>query len=248
MGELVSIITPMYNAEKYIESTIESVRKQTYKNWEMIIVDDCSTDKSPEIVKKNAAEDTRIRYFRNPENSGVANTRNHAMKQATGRYLAFLDSDDLWDEDKLEKQLVFMQKENAHFCCSGCRIIDENGIETGVVRKVKGTRNRRQLLRGNVAACLTIIIDRKFLPDPIMPDIHHEDYAAWLGIIRENEMVYCMEEVLASYRVGSGSLSGNKKQAALWTWNIYRNYLDLPLYKAGYLFICYVYHAVRKRI
>ena len=155
MGEMVSIITPMYNAQKYIADTMDSVLAQTYQNWEMIIMDDCSTDGGPDIVKEYSAKDSRIRYFRNERNQGVSKTRNAAMQKASGRYLAFLDSDDLWDADKLNVQIKFMRENDAHFTCTGCRIIDEDGQPTGQVRHIPAKKDYSQMLKGNSAACLT---------------------------------------------------------------------------------------------
>ncbi len=248
MGEMVSIITPMYNAQKYIADTMDSVLAQTYQNWEMIIMDDCSTDGGPDIVKEYSAKDSRIRYFRNERNQGVSKTRNAAMQKASGRYLAFLDSDDLWDADKLNVQIKFMRENDAHFTCTGCRIIDEDGQPTGQVRHIPAKKDYSQMLKGNSAACLTVVVDRKYIQDPIMPDIPHEDYAAWLNAIKDGEYVYGIDEVLASYRVNQNSVSGNKVRAALWTWNIYRDYLHIPLFKSIYYFVCYAWNAVAKRI
>lgn len=248
MSELVSIITPMYNAQKYIESTIASVQKQTYSNWEMIIVDDCSTDNSPDIVAKYAAEDNRIKYFRNKGRNGVAAARNEAMRIATGRYIAFLDSDDLWEPDKLQIQIEFMNTKEAHFCCTACNIIDRNGDFSGKIRYVPDKCDYKKLLKGNSVACLTVVIDRKYIQNMIMPSIPHEDYATWLDVCRTGETVYGINKVLASYRISNNSISNNKIKAATWTWNIYRNYLHISLIKSMYYFVCYVINAVVKRI
>lgn len=248
MSELVSIITPMYNAQKYIESTIASVQKQTYSNWEMIIVDDCSTDNSPDIVAKYAAEDNRIKYFRNKGRNGVAAARNEAMRIATGRYIAFLDSDDLWKPDKLQVQIEFMNTKGVHFCCTACNIIDRNGDFSGKIRYVPDKCDYKKLLKGNSVACLTVVIDRKYIQNMNMPSIPHEDYATWLDVCRTGETVYGINKVLASYRISNNSISNNKIKAATWTWNIYRNYLHISLIKSMYYFVCYVINAVVKRI
>ena len=246
MNELVSIIMPSYNTAKFISKTIESVLEQTYKNWELLIVDDCSTDNTDEIVSKY--DDDRIIYLKNKKNSGAAVSRNKALKNAKGKWIAFLDSDDLWDADKLNVQIKFMKENDAHFTCTGCRIIDEDGQPTGQVRHIPAKKDYSQMLKGNSAACLTVVVDRKYIQDPIMPDIPHEDYAAWLNAIKDGEYVYGIDEVLASYRVNQNSVSGNKVRAALWTWNIYRDYLHIPLFKSIYYFVCYAWNAVAKRI
>lgn len=245
--ELVSVITPMYNAEKYIAKTIESVQAQTYENWEMIIVDDVSTDQSAQIVQQYAAEDTRIKYLRHEKNAGVARARNTALKAAQGRYVAFLDSDDLWKNEKLEKQLLFMQSKGAAFLYTACEIIDENGNVTGKVRHVPASQNYEELLKGNAVPCLTVILDRSQIDKVEMPEIPHEDYAAWLDILKKGITAYGIDEVLAQYRVNNSSLSGNKMQAARWTWDIYRKQQKLGIMKSSYCFVCYIIAAVLKR-
>lgn len=245
---LVSIITPMYNAKQYISETIESVIAQVYTNWEMIIVDDGSTDESPKVVQEYAKKDARIRYYRQQKNGGIAKARNTAIGYARGRYVAFLDSDDLWKPDKLQKQLVFMEKEGAHFSHTACGIIDGNGLVTGKVRHVPKTIDYKHLLRGNGIACLTVVIDRKYIDKIAMPDIPHEDYAMWLDIMKRGEIAWGLDDELAEYRVAQHSVSNNKLRAAGWTWNIYRHYLQLPIWKAAESFICYMWKAVVKRV
>lgn len=245
--ELVSIITPMYNAEKFIAKTIESVQAQTYQNWEMLIVDDVSTDQSAQIVQRYATEDSRIRYLRHEKNTGVTRARNMALKAAQGRYVAFLDSDDLWKTEKLEKQLTLMQRKNIAFCYCACEVIDENGDKTGQVRYIPETLNYQKLLKGNAIACLTVILDKEIVGNIKMPEIPHEDYAAWLDILKKGITAYGINEVLAEYRVNRHSLSGNKLRAAKWTWDIYRKQQKLGVMKSCYCFVCYIIAAVLKR-
>ena len=170
---LVSIITPMYNAKRYVEQTIESVQKQTYPNWEMIIMDDLSDDGCAEVVQELAKADARIKYFRVEEKSGVAKTRNAAMQQASGRYLAFLDSDDLWQADKLGRQLSLMKEKNCAFVYGGCDVIDENGKPQNKVRHVPEHITYQEFLWGNVIPCLTVLIDREKTGDFRMPVLIH---------------------------------------------------------------------------
>lgn len=244
----VSIITPMYNAKRYIAQTIQSVLAQTYPDWEMIIVDDCSTDDSPAIVQEFARADQRIRYFRQPENGGIACARNTAIGFATGKYIAFLDSDDLWKPEKLERQLAFMRRIGAHFCHTACEVIDADGALTGQVRHVPEMVAYKQLLKGNPIACLTVLIDREYFADIEMPQIPHEDYAAWLNLLKTGENAYGLDEVLAQYRLAGDSASADKRRAAVWNWNIFRHYLKFPLWKSCWCFVGYVYHALRKRM
>lgn len=234
---LVSIITPMHNAQKYIVQTIESVQAQTYNNWEMIIIDDCSTDESAEIVKELAKADERIHYYCNEQNIGVAQTRNRAMKMANGRFLAFLDSDDLWVPNKLERQLALMRQKQCAFIYAGCDVIDENGGELQKRRHVPEYITYEKLLWGNVIPCLTVLIDREKVSKFEMPQIGHEDYATWLTIFKEIKEAYGIDEVLGHYRVNRNSVSGNKLRTIKWTWNIYRNNQGIgPVRSVGYLF------------
>lgn len=248
----VSIITPMYNAQRYIAKTIESVQEQTYSDWEMIIVDDCSTDNSADIVQAYAKEDERICYIRLDKNEGVAYARNIAIQRANGRYLAFLDSDDIWNADKLRRQLVFMQEKKAVFCYTACNVIDANGEAIGKTRNVPSNVTYTELLKGNVIPCLTVLLDIKKLSEwginISMPLIPHEDYAMWLSILKEGVVAEGMNEVLAEYRVGRSSISANKLKTMKWTFDIYWKYLKLGLGKSCRYFANYVLAAIRKRI
>lgn len=243
---LVSIITPMYNAERYIEQTIESVQKQTYPNWEMIVMDDLSDDGCAEIVQELARVDARIKYFCVDEKSGVAKARNAAMQQASGQYLAFLDSDDLWRKDKLERQLTLMQEKNCAFVYGGCDVIDENGKPQNKVRHVPEHITYQEFLWGNVIPCLTVLIDREKTGDFRMPVMGHEDYATWLTLMRGVGEAYGIDEVLGSYRVNRNSVSGNKLRTIRWTWNIYRKNQKLPVHKSFLYLMGHLMQAMRK--
>jgi len=246
--KLVSVITPLYNGERYIRETIMSVKKQTYENWEMIIVDDGSTDNGQKIVMELVAQDSRIHYYKNEKNRGVAETRNRGIQLAQGRYIAFLDSDDLWKPNKLEKQIAFMTEKNAAFCYSACEVIDAEGNMTGNVRHVPVQVDYKQLLKSNVISCLTVVLDQTQFATIAMPKIGHEDYATWLTLLQSCEKAYGIDEILASYRETGSSLSGNKITAAKWTWYIYRNHLGLSLLESIYNFISYVFQALKKRV
>ncbi len=243
---MVSVITPMYNAEEWIEETIQSVQAQSYRLWEMIIVDDCSTDGSPEIVKSLQKQDSRIRYYRNRANSGAAMTRNQAISYAKGQYIAFLDSDDRWYPFKLERQIARMQKEKLSFCYSACEVINENGRRVNV-RNVPEKADFEELLKGNAIPCLTVVLDRKQISEIFMPQMPHEDYAAWLKITGSGITAYGMNEVLASYREAGSSISSDKFQAMRWTWAIYRKYLGLSFMKSCRSFCSYAINALKKR-
>lgn len=245
---LVSIITPVYNGEAYIKETIESVQGQTYTQWEMILIDDGSLDHTGEIIRDMAAKDSRLRYYKNERNLGVADSRNRAIELAEGRYVAFLDSDDLWKSNKLKRQLEFMKEHNTAFSYTACEVIDEAGNAIGKVRSVPQKVDYKQLLKGNVIPCLTVVLDRSRFETIHMPKIGHEDYATWLTLLKECKEAEGINEVLAAYRIVKISLSGNKLKAAQWTWRIYREYLGLSLLESGCNFVNYVVGSLKKRI
>lgn len=250
MNQRVSIVTPMYNAKKYIEQTILSVQSQTYEDWEMLIIDDGSTDDSVAIVESYISKDERIKLLKNSTNRGVAETRNVGIMAATGRYLAFLDSDDLWKPQKLERQMAFMEMKETPFSFTACGVIDENGEVAGPVRRVPETIAYKQLLKGNAIPCLTVMADTQQIPKELlcMPSISHEDYATWLRVARQGYAMSGLNEVLASYRTQVHSLSGNKFQAAKWQWAVYRKQEGLTIVKSLFYMLCYVRRAVWKRI
>jgi len=205
MNDLVSIITPSYNTAKFIEESIESVLQQTYKNWEMIIVDDCSTDETDEIVKK--FNDARIKYVKNDRNSGAAISRNKALLQAKGRWIAFLDSDDVWEPEKLEKQVSFMERNNYIFSYTCYTEIDENSNPIGTVISGPKRIKKRGMNRYCWPGCLTVMYDAKAIGVIQIPNIQkNNDYAMWIRI-NEKADCYLLNESLAKYRKRAGSIS-----------------------------------------
>lgn len=207
----VSIITPLYNSGKYIEDTIKSVQSQTYKEWEMIIVDDCSTDRGVEIVEKYTQNDSRIRIYKLKKNSGAGICRNTAIKKACGKYIAFLDSDDLWLPEKLEKQIKFMEKNNYNFTFTKYRYMEEEGKVLDKYVNVPVKLKYKTNLIYNPIGCLTVIYNSKRLGKMFMPDITRgQDYSLWLKILKIEKYAYGLNETLSIYRLRSGSLSKNK--------------------------------------
>jgi len=207
MNELVSIIMPSYNTANYISLTIESVLKQTYNNWELIIVDDCSTDNTDEVVAKY--DDKRIIYLKNKKNSGAAVSRNKALKNARGKWIAFLDSDDLWYSTKLEEQIKFMKKNDYSFSYTNYREIDESGKENGF--EVSGPRKitTRGMYHYCWLGCLTVMYDAEKIGVIQIVDIKkNNDYAMWLKVIKKTDC-YNYDKVLAQYRKRSGSISNH---------------------------------------
>ena len=205
---LVSIITPSYNTAEYIGETIESVIAQTYSNWEMIIVDDCSTDNTDDIISQY--RDTRIHYFKNKKNSGAALSRNKALREAKGKWIAFLDSDDLWKPEKLEKQLKFMVENGCEFSCTGREVIDENSHFTGKMVFSPKHVGKIGMYLYCWPGCLGSMYNAETVGLIQIEDLKkNNDYAMWLKVIKKCDF-FSMKEVLAGYRIRSGSISHDK--------------------------------------
>lgn len=231
---LVSVITPTYNAELFIEQTIASVRAQTYTNWEMIIVDDASTDKTTTIIQKYAAEDSRIKYHILKTNSGAAIARNTAIKKATGMYIAFLDADDLWMPEKLTKQIAFMQKKNIQVCFASYELMNESGESLGKMVKALPKVDFSKMLKSNYIGNLTGIYNAKTLGKVYMPNIRkRQDWALWLALIKNVGYAYSIEEPLAKYRLRENSISSNKLNLLKYNYTIYRKALKFGAFKSG---------------
>jgi teichuronic acid biosynthesis glycosyltransferase TuaG len=248
IDDLVSIIMPAYNAEKYIEEAIQSVLKQTYTNWELIIVNDCSNDKTEQIIKKYREQDERIKVHSLSENHGVANARNIALQNAVGRYIAFLDSDDIWLHEKLEKQIDFMKVNNYVFTYHQYRHFASSD-KVGEIVKIPSQLDYKDALKGNSIGCLTVCLDKSKIKPFIMPAQRHEDYIAWLNILKENEIAaYGLQRDLGRYRVDSkDSVSTNKLKSAVWTWKVYRDSQLLSVLKSVYYMCFYITSGIKKR-
>ena len=236
---LVSIITPAYNAARFIAETIDSVQAQTFQDWELIIADDGSKDDTLQIITQYAAGDHRIKLVRLPGNSGPARARNAALEKATGRYVCFLDSDDIWLPNKLQVQLDFLRSKNAAFCFSQFRRITQDGSQTGRLIPVPERVNYRTLLKHNVIATLTTMIDTEKTGPLHMTDEGYDDFICWLGIVRRGHDAFGIQQDLARYRVVEGSVSNKRMRAIKWVWNIYRNVEKLPLPVAFWIFANY---------
>jgi glycosyltransferase involved in cell wall biosynthesis len=243
---LVSIITPVFNSERYVRQAIESVQAQTYGDWEIIIVDDCSRDRTCEIIEALAGADGRIRLIKLSRNRGPAISRNIAIGSANGRYIAFLDSDDLWLPDKLEKQIRFMKEHDCVVSYTSYKRIDEGGNIISDAMPILEKVNYEKLLLSNVIGNLTAAYDVGALGKIYLPLNGHEDYGLWLKILRSGYEAWGINECLAMYRVRGKSVSRNKLKAAMFQWKIYREAEKLPLHKCVYYFINYAYHGYRK--
>lgn len=251
MSDKVTIVTPSWNSEKYIEHTICSVQNQTYQNWEMIIVDDCSIDNTVEIIERIAMHDARVKVLQQPQNGGAAKARNRSMLEGTGRFIAYLDADDIWKPDKLEKQVEFMLKNKCGFSCTSYEVIDDDGKPKNKHIHMLPEVDYVGFLTNNLLQTIgimidTSIIDKKYL---VMPDIRRrQDAATWLQILKAGFKCYGLDEILAEYRRADNSLSSNKFKAVKGIWSLYRDIEHLSLPFSCYCFVRYAFLAVWKRI
>lgn len=246
---LVSIISPVYMAEAFIEKTIRSVMNQTYQDWEYILVDDCSPDDSSKIIHQLIEEDSRIKYTKLPQNQGAAVARNVGIENATGQYIAFIDSDDVWLPNKLETQLGFMKKNKFGFTYTNYQMVSEEGNIIKETITLPEKLNYSGLLKNTAIACSTVIIDRFIIGDFRMPLVRKgQDTATWLKVLRTHEYAYLCNAVLSQYRQVKGSISSNRFGALKRTWNTYYRIEKLPLLKALYYFIFYTINAVRRKM
>lgn len=246
---LVSVIMPCYNMERYIAETIASVQRQTYPHWELLIVDDASTDHTAELVKKLQNEDDRIRFLVKPKHSGIADTRNQCLSMAQGRFFAFLDADDVWHPNKLERQLAFMTERHIGFSYSSYDCIDDTGKPLGKTVKATGNLNHDAYMHNTIIGCSTVMIDNTIIGEVVVPDFRtSEDTATWLNILKKGFLAYAIDEPLTSYRIRQHSASSNKLKASSDLWKVYRQQEKLPLFKALACFVSYVFHALKKRL
>lgn len=229
--DLVSIITPTYNCAKFIGATIESVLNQTYQNFEMIIVDDASKDNTEEVVK--SFKDKRIKYIRLSKNSGPAVARNRAMEEAKGKYMAFLDSDDLWKREKLEKQINFIKKNKYKIICSDYEQIDEEGNKLNKIIPCKKKVNYNGILLSCPVGNSTVFYDVSKLGKFKVPNIRkRNDDALWLQILKKEEYMYGQKEVLMEYRIRQNSVSSNKLSLIKYHWQLYREIEHLSVIRS----------------
>lgn len=238
---------PAYNSGEFISDSIASIQAQTHKEWELIIVDDASIDMTAEICQKYAAADLRIRYLRQAHNMGVAEARNRAIRAAQGRYLAFLDSDDLWLTHKLESQLAFMRSNKYAFTYTEYRQFYEDPAIPGRLVCTRDCVDYHELLKGNDIGCLTVMIDRKKFPHIEMPRVRHEDYVTWLNLLHESDgCAYALHEDLARYRKSHNALTASKYRSFVWTWQVYRRVQKLSWMRSLYYLLHYVVRGIYK--
>lgn len=248
MNELVSIITPSYNTASFIGQTIESVLSQTYQNWEMIIVDDCSSDDTDEIVREYLF-DERIKYIKNDSNSGAAISRNRALREARGKWIAFLDSDDLWDSNKLEEQIYFMESKRIHFSYTNYEEIDENGQSTEILVSGPKILTSKRMENYCYPGCLTVMYDASLIDLIQISDIKkNNDYAIWLKISK-NYDCHLLNKNLAKYRRRSGSISNSSIYTLIiWHYKLWREAENRSPLWSLYLTMKNIIFGIQKKI
>lgn len=261
MEEKVSIVVPVYCAAPYIAETIEMVEKQTYQNWELLLIDDHSPDNSAEIIQGIIEERSgqalpdpggteRIRLIRKEKNEGAAKARNTGIELAKGRYIAFLDADDLWHPEKLEKELSFMKQKQAAFAFTAYEFGDEKARGTGKIVKVPERLTYRKALSRTVIFTSTVIFDTAKISKELirMPAVASEDTATWWKVLRNGYAAYGLNETLAIYRRPAKSLSSNKFTALKRIWNLYRREEKLSLPVSAFCFCLWAFRATLRRI
>ena len=220
--------------KKTIEQAINSVLSQTYTNFELLVVNDCSTDRTAELVKSIAAKDSRVRLISNVKNSGVSYTRKHGLEEARGSWIAILDSDDAWAQEKLEKQIKLQKKTNADLLFTGSAFMDADGKPIDWYLRAPSEVTYRQLLKQNVLSNSSALVRKAlYAKNYAVGDGMHEDFAIWLSILKEGKKAYGVDEPLLIYRIARSSKSGNKFKAAKMNWNTYR-YVGLNPIEAAY--------------
>ena len=270
---IISIIMPAYNSSKTIEESIKSVINQSYKDWELVIVDDCSKDGTVDLVNKikEKHEDLYIKLYRNPENKGVAFSRNFGVKMAEGNIIAFLDSDDLWTRDKLEKQMKLMEilqnfddkpltdsvynddvynekSGRSVLLYTGSDFITSKDVKLGYTLRVPKKIGRKELQKQNIISCSSVLASKELLMKhvfPIIDDPIHEDFVVWIEILKEIPYAYGIDEPLLIYRVSDSSKSSRKSRAAVMNWNTYR-YVGMGILESIYYMVCYTIRGLKK--
>lgn len=253
---LVSIIVPVYNAGRFIGETISHVQAQTYTQWELLLVDDCSTDNSRRIICEKSKDDSRIRLIRQRENGGAAKARNRGIEQADGQYICFLDADDIWMPDKLAEETAYLRElqkttnPKAGFVFTGYEFADEKGCGLGKVVHVPGKISYRQALKNTTIFTSTVMIDREIIcnEDIFMPSVASEDTAAWWQILKKYGEGYGLDKNLVRYRRSANTLSSNKLTAVKRIWMLYRRQEKLSVAMSVYCMFFWAIRAVIRRL
>ena len=251
-NRLVSIIIPVYNVEKYIIETLKCVEKQTYPHWEVIMVEDGSSDNTVTCIENylESTQTDRMRLLHQEINGGAARARNRGLQEAEGRYIAYLDADDLWEPEKLEKELAFMEEKQAAFAFTGYEFADEQGRGTGKVVRVPATLVYKEALKNTTIFTTTVMFDTEKIPKELleMPIIKSEDTALWWKVLRNGYTAYGLDENLAKYRRVGHSLSSNKLEALRRIWNLYRKAEGMGVFASAWNFCFWAVRAVKRRV
>lgn len=246
---LVSIITPSHNARAFIRDTIDSVLAQTYSNWEMIIVDDCSSDGSVEYIRDLISNDERIKLIDLHTNVGAAMARNTALGVAKGRFVAFLDSDDMWAPEKLDVQVNFMLQSKCAFSYTAYNVCNDKGDQIFGEISVPDTLTYHQYLANTIIGCLTVMLDVEKLGKIQMPNLRSShDMALWADILKSIDKAYGINTSLASYRLVATSNTANKLKASKEVWAVYRKHLNMNVFSSLFYFVQYAFNAIKKRM
>lgn len=244
---LVSVIMPIYNAEKYLADTLNSIFAQDYKNIEIVLVDDCSKDNSARIISEQQQEHPEIVYYLQEKNMGAGAARNKALELAKGQYVAFLDSDDIWLQGKITRQTELMKAAKSPFSYTAIEMMDENGETIKGKRKIKETCDYKYLLHNTIIATSSVVIDRSVLGDFRMPLRRGgQDYATWLMLLRGGAVACGINEALVRYRVASGSLSSNKFKSIKQVWEIQTQDEKINKFSAAFHVMCFGFNAFKK--
>ena len=246
----VSIVTAVFNAEKFIADTYQCLEEQSFVDWEWVITNDCSNDSTEKILLDIASKDKRVKILKNLTNQGAGYSRNRSISESEGKFIAFIDSDDLWDRDKLSRQIGFMEANDVFVSFTPYRVISESGVFLGKVVD-HSSPNRITyhdlLAKKATVGCSTVIIDQTKI-NVLMPILRTgQDYATWLSILKKGHVASKYDEVLTSYRIVTNSISRNKFKKALRQWQIYRSIEKLNFYRSVYYFINYVFRAVFRK-
>ncbi|HFD1448108.1 TPA: glycosyltransferase family 2 protein [Escherichia coli] len=245
--ETVSVIMPVYNGARTIISSVESIINQSYQDFVLYIIDDCSTDDTFSLIFNRYKNNQKIRMLRNDSNLGVAESRNVGIKAATGKYISFCDADDLWHQNKLERQIELFNNECVDVVCSNYYVVNINGDVIGEVKAPHIITYRKMLMKNHIGN-LTGIYNANKLGKFYQKNIGHKDYLMWMEIINKTNVAICIQDNLAYYMRTSNSLSANKVKTAKWMWNIYRQCLHLSFTKSLYCFFMYAFNGVIKEI
>lgn len=249
VNELVSIVVPVYNAEAFLDETIKTVLNQTYTDWELLLINDCSKDNSKKVAEKYLSD--KIKWIDMDKNSGAALSRNKGIELSKGNYVCFLDADDLWEKEKLEKQINFMRENNCAFSFTGYEFADSKGVPNGKKVCVPKTITYKQALKNTTIWTSTVMLDVNKLSkeDIYMPNVRRgQDTATWWKILKKIDFAHGLNEVLSFYRRTDESLSANKITALKRTWNLYRNVEKLNIFSSFYNFCWYCFNAIKRRV